>query len=96
MKKAVSKLQSSRTYIVFEKISENKEESLSVDVKKELSAGNIDTTQELIADLNELNPKIQKYNHLARFIFTDTSDSEIEFLSIQMNNIPIISGPNSH
>jgi len=35
------------------KISENKEESLSVDVKKELSAGNIDTTQELIADLKK-------------------------------------------
>ena len=35
------------------KISENKEESLSVDVKKELSAGNIDTTQELISDLKK-------------------------------------------
>jgi len=35
------------------KISENKEESLSVDVKKELSTGNIDTTQELIADLKK-------------------------------------------
>jgi DNA repair exonuclease SbcCD ATPase subunit len=35
------------------KISENKEESLSVDVKKELSTGNIDITQELIADLKK-------------------------------------------
>ena len=35
------------------KISENKEESFSVDVKKELSGGNIDTTQELIADLKK-------------------------------------------
>ena len=35
------------------KISENKEESLSVDVKKELSTGNIDTTQELISDLKK-------------------------------------------
>jgi len=35
------------------KISENKEESLSVEVKKELSTGNIDTTQELIADLKK-------------------------------------------
>jgi len=35
------------------KISENKEERLSINVKKELSAGNIDTTQELIADLKK-------------------------------------------
>jgi len=35
------------------KISENKEEGLSVGVKKELSTGNIDTTQELIANLKK-------------------------------------------
>ena len=35
------------------KISENKEESSSVGVKKELSTGNIDTTQELIANLKK-------------------------------------------
>ena len=35
------------------KISENKEESLSAEVKKELSTGNIDTTQALIADLKK-------------------------------------------
>ena len=43
------------------KISENKEENLSVGVKKELSAGNIDITQELITDLKKTKTdQIQK------------------------------------
>jgi len=35
------------------KISENKEEGISAEVKKQLSTGNINTTQELIADLKK-------------------------------------------
>ena len=65
------------------KISENKEESLSVDVKKELSTGNIDITQELIAGLKKA--KTNQIQQNERDI--DNNEVEIESLNTTIKKL---------